>query len=265
MKTSLIKPALIVCLTLCVVLSACGASAPEATSTPANTATATPTVAPTFTPTATFTPTKTPRPTITPNLAATQQYEDFFAVVQKIYDAGQISTTEGKYVTLDDYQDSYANKLSYTWYQTGLKAKNFIVQADFMWSSAVKTTNLSGCSFLFRIQPNEDHYLIVLDAFGGVKLASSTDRGTYSMGSPSNGDTKKLDFGTEPFHATFTLVVNDLKTYVYVNDEYHGEYKLLDYRITDSGDLASAVLSATDTGYGTRCTMTNMQAWVIEK
>jgi hypothetical protein len=59
------------------------------------------------------------------------------------------------------------------------------------------------------------------------------------------------------------LVVNDLRTYVYVNDAYHGEYTLLDYRITESGPLAAAVLSATDVGYGTRCKMTNVEAWII--
>ena len=84
------------------------------------------------------------------------------------------------------------------------------------------------------------------------------------MGSPGKGDTNKSDYGSGPYKATFTLAVEDLKTYVYVNDEYFGEYKLLDYRITDSGPLAAAVLSATETGYGTRCTMTNVHAWVIE-
>jgi len=264
MKTKLTQTALILNSALALILSACGAVAPAATPTIAATVTSTSTLAPTLTPTNTSTPTKTPKPTITPNLAATQQYEDFFAVVQKIHGAGQISTTDGKYVELDDYQDEVASKLSYSWTETSVKAKNFIVQADLMWSSAVKTTNLSGCAFIFRIQPNEDHYLIVLDAFGGIKLASSTDRGTYSMGSPSNGDTRNSDFGSGPYNATFTLVVNDLKTYVYVNDAYFGEYKLLDYRITDSGPLAAGVLSATDTGYGTRCTMTKVQAWVIE-
>jgi len=58
--------------------------------------------------------------------------------------------------------------------------------------------------------------------------------------------------------------VNDLQTYVYVNDIYFGEYKLLDYRITESGPLASAVLSAVSEGYGTRCKMTNVRAWVID-
>jgi hypothetical protein len=264
MKTNLSKPAMFFFMAPALILSACGASAPAATPTLAASATNTATAAPTVTPTVTLTPTRTPRPTATPNLAATQQYEEFFSVVQKIHDAGQISTTEGKFVELDDYQDEVASKLSYSWVETGLKAKNFIVQADFLWSSAIKTTNLSGCSFIFRIQPNEDHYLIVLDAFGGVKLASSTDRGTYSMGSPANGDARTADYGSGPYEAKFTLVVNDLKTYVYINDEYFGEYKLLDYRITDSGPLARAVLSATDVDYGTRCTMTNVRAWVIE-
>src|SRR5688500_14582870 len=260
MKTNSSKSALFVCLVL--MLSACGVSAPAATSTLP--ATVTSTVVPTFTATLTLTPTKTPSPTATPNLVATQQYDDFFAVVQKIHEAGQISSTDGNYLELDDYSDEVATKLSYEYAETGVSAKNFIVRGDFEWSNAVNTTNISGCGFVYRVQPNMDHYLIVLDAFSGVKLASSTDRGTYSMGSPQGEDEKITDFGPGPYQATFTLVVNDLKSYVYVNDVYQGEYKLLDYRITDSGLLSGAVLSATSEGYGTRCNITNTQAWIIE-
>jgi hypothetical protein len=263
MKTNLSNSALIVCLALTLILPACGASvAPVATSTLP--ATVTSTAVPTLTATVTATPTKTPKPTATPNLAATQQYDDFFAVVQKIHEAGQISNTDGKYVELDDYRDEVAIKLSYAWAETGISAKNFIVRGDFEWSNAINTANISGCGFVYRVQENTDHYLIVLDAFSGVKLASSTDRGTYSMGSPQNGDKKISDFGPGPYHATFTLVVNDLKSYVYVNDVYYGEYKLLDYRITESGLLSGAVLSATSEGYGTRCNITNTQAWIID-
>ena len=263
MKTNSSKSALFFCLTLALVLSACGARAPAATSTLPKTVTST--VVPTFTATATVISTKTPPPTATPNLEATQQYEDFFAVVQRIHEAGQIPSTNGKYLQLDDYQEELAIKLQYTWVETGINAKNFIVRGDFEWSNAVNTTNISGCGFVFRVQPNTDRYLILLDAFSGVKLASSTDRGTYSMGSPQNGDEKISDFGSEPYHATFTLVVNDLKSYVYVNDVYQGEYKLLDYRITESGLLSGAVLSATSEGYGTRCKITNTQAWIIDQ
>ena len=242
-------------------LQACGSiqQALQGTSTFTPTVTLTP--SPTLTATPTSTPTKTPTPTITPNVAATQQYEDFFSLVQNYHEAGQISSTEGESLELDNYEDSVATKLSYSWTETGVSAKNFIVRADFEWSNTINTTNLSGCGFVYRVQSNGDHYLIVLDAFDGVKLASSTDRGTYSMGPPRKGDVKTSDFGSGPYQATFTMIVNELKTHVYVNDDYYGEYTLLDFRITDSGPLAAAILSS---GYGTRCKMTNVRAWIID-
>lgn len=168
---------------------------------------------------------------------------------------------DGSYVQLDDFQDQLANKLSYTWGDTSVRAKNFIVQADFEWSTGVNTTDLSGCGFVYRMQSNKDHYLILLDSYAGVKLASSTDRGTYSMGSPSKGDRKTGSYGSNPFRATFVMVVYDLKTYVYVDDVYYGEYTLLDYRITESGPFAGAMLSAASV---TSCSITNIQAWIIE-
>lgn len=245
-------------------LQACG-SVPQAVQvTPSVPATITQTSLPPATATSTLVPTRTPRPTATLNIAATQRVEEFSSLVKKYYRAGYITTTDGQYLELADYQNESALKLQYSWTETGVKAKNFIVRADFEWSNAVNTVNTSGCGFVYRVQSNQDHYLIILDAFSGVKLASSTDRGTYSMGSPHNGDEKTTDFGSDPYHATFTLIVNDLKTYVYVNDVYYGEYKLLEYRITDSGPLATAVLSATSEGYGTRCKMTNVRAWVID-
>jgi hypothetical protein len=254
------RSVLMIASVLVLFLAACGSvpSVPAAAPTRAATNTPEPTA------TNTSIPTITPSPTFTPDLAATQQYEDFLAFVQKYHDAGQISTTEGEYVKLDDYEHAVANKLSYEWSETRVTAKNFIVRADFEWSNAVNTTNISGCGFVYRSQSNGDHYLVILDASSGVKLASSTDRGTYSMGSPQNGDQILSDFGSGPYEANFTLIVNELKAYVYVNDIYQGEYQLLDYRITESGSLANAVLSATFDGYGTRCKMTNVRAWIID-
>ena len=184
--------------------------------------------------------------------------------MQTYYAAGQIQTTEGKYIALNDYERENASKLSYSWRETGIVAKNFIVQADFAWSNAVDTINISGCGFIFRLQPNQDHYIVILDAYSGVKLASHTDRGTFSLGSPQDGEQILPDFGSGPYQATFTLIVNELRTYVYIDDIYFGEYKLLEYRIRDAGPLATAVLSATSEGYGTRCNMTNVHAWVMD-
>ena len=260
MDQNYIRSGLIISLSFVLLLSACASapSIPTATPTRATTNTSEPTA------TSTSTPTITPSPTVTPDFTATQQYADFLSMVQKYYEAGQISTTEGEYVVLDDYQDELASKLAYAWTETGVSAKNFIVRADFEWSNAINTLNFSGCGFIYRMQSNKDHYVIILDAFNGVKLASHTDRGTYSMGPPQNGDKKISDFGPNPYHATFTLIVNELKTYAYIDDIYYGEYKLLDYRIIDSGPLAGAVLSAASEGYGTRCKMTNVHAWVMD-
>lgn len=264
MKNNYFRSGLIIATMLVLFLSACGRAPVVANASPTPIDAATRTPEPTATATQTAIPTRTPSPTITPDLAATKQYEDFFSLVQKYYDAGQISTTEGEYVELEDYEHAVANKLSYEWTETGVSAKNFIVRADFEWSNAINTPNTSGCGFVYRSQSNGDHYLIILDAFSGVKLASSTDRGTYSMGSPQNGDQKVSDFGSGPYQTNFTLIVNQLQSFVYLNDIYVGKYKLLDYRITDSGPLATAVLSAASEGYGTRCNMTNVRAWVID-
>jgi hypothetical protein len=251
---------LMLVLLLVLFLPACASAL--STSTPTPTLSATNTPEPTAT--ITSTPTITPSPTVTPDFVATQQYADFLSMVQTYYEAGQISTTEGQYVVLDDYQDELASKLAYAWAETGLIAKNFIVRADFEWSNAINTVNISGCGFIYRMQPNQDHYIIILDAFSGVKLASHTDKGTSSMGSPQNGDQTAYNFGPNPYQAAFTLIVNELKTYVYINDIYYGEYDLLEYRILDSGPLAVAVLSAASEGYGTRCQMTNVRVWVID-
>lgn len=264
MCSSLFKTRCGMILLLSIFLQSCGAGQQVVEEPPESEPTRTVVPSPTFTATIMPTPTKTPLPTITPNLTATQEYEDFFAFVQRIYEAGQISSTDGEYASLADYQDEVASKLSYSWENSDVSAKNFIAQADFEWSNAGKTINISGCGFVFRQQANTDHYLIILDALQGVKLASSTDRGTYSMGSPAKGTGKITNVGASPYHAKFTLVVNDLKSYVYVNDTYFGEYDLLEFRITDAGPLAAAVLSATPEGYGTRCKITNFRALVLD-
>lgn len=233
------------------------------------TPTFTPTLTPTFTltptQTATITPTstRTPTPTITPNLVATKQYESFFSLVKKYHEAGQIPSLEGRYVDVADYESRVTGFLSYQWKETGVGAKNFIVRADFDWSISVKTTTFSGCAFVFRRQVDGDHYLLVLDSLQGIRLAKNTSGTAYSLGPPGHGDKKDYNFGSSPYHATFTLVVNGLKAYVYVDDIYYGEYNLLADRLTDSGSLNVAVLSASDKGW-TSCNMENIQVWIID-
>lgn len=221
---------------------------------------------PTSTPTITLTPTKTPTPTATPNIVATQQYEDFIAMVQKIYDAGQISTLDGKYIKLDDYSDELAMSYGYRWIPTGVNAKSFIVRADFEWEVA-NQKNYSGCGYLFRQDPDPNYlgqyyYIVALDGLNGVLLSYISTDGHIPARLIQKRDMP--DVGSNPYHAQFILVVTDTSAYTYVNENFLSEHKLQSNWLTVSGPLSYLVLTGSDKDFGTRCKITNAELWVIE-
>ncbi|MBE0681793.1 MAG: hypothetical protein IH589_07740 [Anaerolineales bacterium] len=264
MKTQLPRPAFVIFLMFSLILNACGAIAQGSAPTVTNTS------APTLTPTITLTPTQTPIPTATPNLAATQQYDDFLALVQEIYDAGQMSTTEGTYKKLDDYSDQLAMSFGYQWAPTGLEAKDFIIRADFDWEVA-NQKNYSGCGYLFRQDLTKNifngyYYIVALDGLNGV-LFSYTGTEPYSTTAnytvPLVKKNKKPDMGSNPYHAEFMLVVNGAAAYTYVNGDLFTEHRLKGDWLTESGPLSNLVLTGSATDYGTRCKITNAEAWII--
>jgi len=249
-------------------LQACGSIQQMIQGTPTPTPTITLTPSPTFTATSTTTPTKTPTPTVTPNLAATQQYEDFIALVQKIHEAGQISTTEGAYKKLEDFSDQLAMGYGYSWTPTGVNSKDFIIRAEFDWEVA-NQKNYSGCGYVFR-QTSEDHYyMIAMDALNGV-LLFYTKLGLDEFGHPTTVHTairatkkeKLPDMGSNPYHAKVTLIVDEFSSYMYVNDVFFSEHRLPKDRLTDPGTLSYLVLTGSGTDYGTRCKISNAEIWI---
>ena len=163
MKHRLLMIVFIIVLLPAILLSSCSSAQYMLQGTPTFTQTSTQTPSPTFTPTSTITPspTNTPNPTITPNLAATQQYETFLSQLQQYYEAGQISTTNGKYYSLDDFSDELAMSYGFSWTSTGVSARNFIIRAEFDWEVANEINN-SGCGYIFRYWDEKDYALIAL-------------------------------------------------------------------------------------------------------
>ena len=254
---------------LSVNLQACSSVQQMIQGTPTFTPTVTLTPSPTFTVTSTSRPTKTPTPTITPNLAATQQYLEFTSFIQKAYDAGQISTTEGRYKQVNDFSDELAMNYGYRWLPTGVKAKNFIVRAEFNWEVA-NLKNFSGCGYIFRQISQDYYYLVALDASNGTLLTYAST-GADGLGNLSLIHTSLLpvkknqlpDMGSNPYQATFTLIVNEGNAYTYINNNFFTEYRLKSDTVDWSGDLASMVLTGSETDFGTRCEITNAEAWII--
>ena len=259
---------LLVIIVLGINLQACGSIQQMIQGTPTPTPTITLTPSPTPTATSTTTPTKTPTPTVTPNLAATQQYEDFIALVQKIHEAGQIPTTEGTYQKLDDFSDELAMGYGYRWTPTGLNSKDFIIRADFNWEVA-NQKNYSGCGYVFRQESESHYYVTALDALNGV-FFSYTRSGSVPFGPatilnfpvPAAKRSKLPDMGHNPYQATFTLIVNEYKAYTYINDNFFSEHNLKHDTLTDPGPLSFMVLTGSATGFGTRCKISNAEIWI---
>ena len=237
---------------------ACATAQPTPTSTPQPTATSTKTATPTNTPR----PSPTPRPTRTPNLAATQRAEVLNAEVQAFYDKGYIATTEGKFIELDDFSYDWAQLGWYNWLPLRDSASDFFLSAHFKWDSAFKNSDISGCGFIFGLQPNDDHYAVFLDRMKIFFLITDHALGYSKPVTPTRGTGRvKFDY---PAQADFTLIVKGAYAYVLVNNEVVGEYTLAQSRSLNGG-LGLTVLSGTNKDYGTRCEMTNLHLWTPQE
>ena len=244
-------------LVLMLVLPACAASQPASTATH----TPEPTLTATLAPTATQTPrpTATPRPTKTPNLAATERAEELNAEVQEYFEKGYLTTTDGKFRELDDFSYDWAQLGWYRQFPVQDGLSDFFLSGHFKWDSAFKNSDISGCGFVFGVQPNNDHYAVFLDRQKVFFLITDSAVGFSRPVTPTRGNTTvKFDY---PAEADFTLIVKDAYAYVLVNGEVTAEYTLAKSR-SSKGGLGLTVLSGTNKDYGTRCEMTNLHLWI---
>jgi len=240
---------------------ACATSQPTPTSTPEPSPS--PSASATITPTATRTPRPSPtlRPTQTPNLAATQQAEELNVIVQEYFEKGYLATTDGRFRELEDFSYDWAQLGYYNWLPLRDSASDFFLSAHFKWDSAFKNSDISGCGFIFGLQPNDDHYAVFLDRQKVLFLITDHTVGFSRPVSPTRGTgIVKFDY---PAEADFTLIVKGAYAYVLVNGEVSAEYTLAQSR-SSKGGIGLTVLSGTNKDYGTRCEMTNMHLWLAE-
>lgn len=189
---------------------------------------------------------------------ATAQVANFLTVLQNLFDAGKIDTIEGKYVRLEDFEDTQA-KLNYFFpTPTGQEAENFVLSADLTWSSASMKANwpTSGCGFLYGVQDDRNRMLTFLGLDGYV----------YSLGWV-NGAGRAYAFkkwgkpSLPEGNAKSLLLVFDKRVTIYVNDALANEFYLSTYK---PGEIGLTVVSGTNAGYGTRCQMTNLELWIFK-
>lgn len=250
---------LFILLALVLAISACSSMA-QATPTP-SVPPSTNTALPSPTPTKTPKPTSTPRPSATPNVVATEMYDKVFSLVEQFSEEGLISSTNGRYKVLEDYESEMAQIgwLRFVYFPGTVK--HFVFNADVAWQTAIDTTDTSGCGIVFGVEEqgrNYEYYGVVLDK---SRVFFSIARSGYYRELGKTRGTGRLDFGN-PAKAELTLLVNDNHAFVYVDGNFIGEYTLSESKEL-RGSFGYGIISGTNKDYGTRCQIRNARMWQL--
>ena len=179
-------------------------------------------------------------------------------LIQELNRDGYISTTAGTYYSLDDFDKNWAQINWYQWWYTGYTPTDFVIRANAAWDSASTSANWwnSGCGFVFREDGVPNHYLAYLGLDGYVYFDRTVRDKYASLGYSYYG---RLD--TPKGQAQIMLVVEGTNIAFFVNGErVHARQD----QGLNSGNLALTLLSGINTGFGTRCQMSNIELWELD-
>ncbi len=239
-------------------LQACGIQQPAVQPT----STASVTLSPSATATVTLTPSKTPRPSRTPNATKTYVYDQLFSQVQRFQQEGLIPETKGKYLALDNYENNFAQVGWLRYRHMQYQFKYFVYRGHVEWSTALDTNKTSGCGVVFALQLKEgqnEYFGVILDK-SRIYFSAIRSGGYYDLGKTRGSG--HLNFGN-PAEADLTLLVYDYKAFVYVDDEFVGEYTL-PKKSELNGYFGYAIISGTNRDYGTKCKITDSRIWSLD-
>jgi hypothetical protein len=169
------------------------------------------------------------------------------------------SGTPVSYLTIDDFEESWAQIGWYQYWTIEDSPTNFVIRTNATWSSASDTANWnqSGCGFVFHVTDEKNHYIAYLGLDGNVYVQRMVQGEAKLVGS-GYYDTVDVPEGS----ADLMLMVLGDKIYFFVDGSQ--VYKGIDSILTGklkSGDLALTLVSGTNKGYGTRCQMTGIELW----
>jgi len=189
---------------------------------------------------------------------STAQAQPMLDLIQELYRDGYLTTTAGTYYSLDDFDESWAQINWYMWWYTDYSLTDFVIRANAAWDSASTSANwwTSGCGFVFREDGVPNHYLAYLGLDGYVYFSRTVREKYASLGASYYG---RLD--TPKGQAQIMLVVEGTKISFFVNGE---RVHTRQDQGLNSGNLALTLLSGINTGFGTRCQMSNIELWELD-
>ena len=191
-------------------------------------------------------------------LESTSVANNMLDMIEQLRADGYLTSTEGTYGALEDFDQSWAQINWYQWWYTGLSPTDFVIVADAEWDSASDRANwwASGCGFVFRENGAPNHYLAYLGLDGYVYFSRNVGGVQAQLGSSYFGTV-----GTPSGQARIMLVAEGTNLTFFVNGErVHSRQD----RGLATGQLALTLLSGINAGFGTRCQMTNIELWELD-
>jgi hypothetical protein len=191
-------------------------------------------------------------------LQATAQADVMAERIKLLAEDGLVADTQGSYVRLKKFDESWAQMNWFQWWPTGHNLENFALRTDLEWSSASETANWfsSGCGFVFGLADNNNFHVIHLRLDGFVTLRYWVNgNGNWIAQRPAG------NLSTPDGEAEIMMVVYDKRVTFYID----GEKKLSEHAgLLKPGELAMTLVSGTNKDYGTRCTMTDIDLWTFK-
>ncbi|MFZ5808823.1 MAG: hypothetical protein ACOY16_06030 [Chloroflexota bacterium] len=243
----------------------------------ASTSTSSPTLPPTPTDTPTITITPLPSSTPTPDKTATkassnatvqakltQTAQPMVNLVQKLYEEGFISSSQGSVKNLSDFSEAWAQLDWYRWwYQLDeRKYSNFVLSFDAEMKSASDKANwdFAGCGIVFHTIDKDNHYVLIIAQDGTLTLSRRVND-VGQVVKKSKQYTTSIP--VENIHVV--LAVDGIQVVVLINgsEVLSARDSILGSKLS-KGKIGFSVLSGTNKGYGTRCSMKNIQFWEIK-
>ena len=183
----------------------------------------------------------------------------FQNIIEDLNEAGVVTSTEGDYYHLEDFEGNMAQIDQPFVYFMGLEAVNFAIAADIDWESASMNANwpTSGCGFVYGYKDsyNADLTFLGLDGYTH-SLQFRQNKPLTQFAFKKWGDPER-----PKGNAKVMLVVFDKRVSVYVNDALANEF----YNgLYTGGQIGYNVFSGTNTSFGTLCKMNNVNLFIFK-
>ena len=178
--------------------------------------------------------------------------------IYALYDEGYISKMHGTFHSLSNFDESGAEKFHISGSLSKYSPTNFVLIADASWDSASISADWynSGCGIVFRYQDGDNHYLALFALDGYVYFLELVNddwqrinRGYYGLVERPAGS------------AEYILIVEGNSFSAFVDGEFVTSGQDTTF---SNGKLGFSVVSGTNTGFGIRCRLENIDLWVIE-